>query len=65
MSKKDSDHFWNVIFIGFTILVVVGTIMTVLDNKVPNICGMEQAVLINTGEVKPKTPQAGESPRHE
>lgn len=65
MSKKDSDPFWNVIFIGFTILVVVGTIMTVLDNKVPNIGGIEQAVLINTGEVKPETPQAGESPRHE
>lgn len=58
MSKKDSDPFWGMIFIGFTILVVVGTIMTVLDNKVPNIGGMEQAVLINVGKAKPETPQA-------
>lgn len=58
MSKKDSDPFWGVIFTGFTILVVVGTVLAVLDNKVPSIGGIEQAVLINAGKMKPETPPA-------
>ena len=57
MSNKNKDVFWSVVFVGFTIIVVVCSVAATLDNKINMLNAMEQAVLNN---VIPHTSRLGE-----
>ena len=59
MNDKNKDTFWSIILVGFTILVIVWSVLGALDNKIGTLTPMEQEALKGAHplKVKPEDPK--------